>query len=275
MKKSTIRAAGYVRMSDDKQEKSPEEQRREITALAEQQNCEFARWYVDEGISGDSHNRPSFLQMIDDAERGDFEVILAWDQDRFSRFDLLDAAEYWRRLRDQGIRIITVNQGELDFADFRSVLLATINQHGNHEFLLKLGKNVCRGHREAAESGRWVNGAAPFGYRIGPDVRLVPDPQTAPIVQQLFEDAATTPINRLARQLNARGIKPPRAKTWSYVSILSILENEAYLGTVIHGRNPCGKELLSIVVDGRVELGGGFGEGEAVLEDGSADDIGE
>jgi hypothetical protein len=34
-------------------------------------------------------------------------------------------------------------------------------------------------------------------------------------------------------------------------------------------------ELLSIVVDGGVELGGGLGEGEAVLEDGSADDIGE
>ena len=251
MIRRVLNAAAYIRMSSDKQDKSPEEQRREVTALAKREGYRIAdcSWYVDEGISGDEHDRPEFRRMILDAERGLVNVILTWDQDRFSRFDLLDAAEYWKKLRDSDVKIITVNQGELDFADLKSLLLATITQHANHDFLRKLAKNVCRGHRESAEEGRWVNGAAPFGYRIGPDARLIPDTDRAPLIKGLFEAALHTPVNRLARKWNDDGIRPPRASKWSYTALLNILENEAYLGTVIHGRNACGKYARVIAGD--------------------------
>jgi len=234
-------AASYIRMSSDRQEKSPAEQRRENATLAERHKCSIVAEYADEGISGDEHNRPDFQRMLDDAEAGKFEVILNFDQDRFSRFDILDAAEYWRRLRNAGVKLITANQGELDFDDFKSVLLATINQHGNHEFLAKLASRVCVGHRDAAEAGRWVNGAAPFGYKIGEDKKLVPDPSRADIVKAMFNDVLTRPINQIAGELNRRGVKPPRAAVWSPVGVLNMLENEAYIGTLIHGENACGK----------------------------------
>ena len=49
-----IDAVGYIRMSSDKQEASPVQQRQEIKKLAERDGYRIVRWYVDEGISGDA-----------------------------------------------------------------------------------------------------------------------------------------------------------------------------------------------------------------------------
>lgn len=52
----------------------------------------IVREYLDEGFSGDAtEKRLQFQQMIAEAADGDFEVVLCWDQDRFGRFDSLEA----------------------------------------------------------------------------------------------------------------------------------------------------------------------------------------
>jgi len=81
-------AVGYIRMSSDKQEASPEQQRQEIIALAKRDGYRIIRWYIDEGVSGDATDkRLDFQRMIRDAEGGGFQAVLCWDQDRFGRFD--------------------------------------------------------------------------------------------------------------------------------------------------------------------------------------------
>ena len=54
------------------------------------------RWYEDHRISGaKTLKQPEFRGMIRDAEeRGDFKAILCWDQDRFGRFDSIDAGQW-------------------------------------------------------------------------------------------------------------------------------------------------------------------------------------
>jgi DNA invertase Pin-like site-specific DNA recombinase len=46
-----ISAVGYIRMSSDKQEASPEQQRQEIISLAKRDGYRIIRWYVDEGVT--------------------------------------------------------------------------------------------------------------------------------------------------------------------------------------------------------------------------------
>lgn len=46
-----INAVGYIRMSSDKQEASPTQQRQEVTALAKRDGYRIIRWYIDEGVS--------------------------------------------------------------------------------------------------------------------------------------------------------------------------------------------------------------------------------
>ena len=55
MTKKTKRArsaVGYIRMSSDKQEESPEQQRDEILKLATKHGYKIIRWYEDHAISG-------------------------------------------------------------------------------------------------------------------------------------------------------------------------------------------------------------------------------
>ena len=161
-----IPAVGYIRMSTDKQDKSPDQQRHEITALAKRDGYEILRWYFDGGISGDlTEKRRDFQQMINDAARGDFQAILAWDQDRFGRFDSIESGYWIHPLRKAGVCLVTVVQGKIDWNSFEGRILYHIQQEGKHGYLRDLSFNVCRGLREKAKQGKWPNGTPPFGFR--------------------------------------------------------------------------------------------------------------
>ena len=45
-------AVGYIRMSTDQQQDSPERQRRDIEAMAVQSNFKIIKWYEDHGQTG-------------------------------------------------------------------------------------------------------------------------------------------------------------------------------------------------------------------------------
>src|SRR5262245_56186830 len=88
-----IPAVAYLRRSTNRQERSLEDQRREIEAYAQQRGYRVLRWYSDSGISGDAtERRAEFLKMHQAATNSrDFDVILCWDYSRFGRFDSIEA----------------------------------------------------------------------------------------------------------------------------------------------------------------------------------------
>ncbi len=146
-------AVAYIRMSSDKQEASPKQQREEITALAKGR-YKVVRWYIDEGISGADTSRAEFRRMISDAsELQDFEAVLCWDQDRFSRFDPAEANYYWHTLRMSGVRIETVNQGLIDLEDLGGWLTASVNQHAKAQYLRDLSKKRTAGAAVQRQAG--------------------------------------------------------------------------------------------------------------------------
>src|SRR5688572_14649301 len=108
-----IPAVAYYRMSSDKQDKSIAEQRAELAPWAIAHGYVILREYIDEGINGDweTPKRKAFLRMLDDADAGDFAAILCWDQDRFGRFDSVDAGRWIQPLRENGICLATIAQG--------------------------------------------------------------------------------------------------------------------------------------------------------------------
>src|SRR3974390_1570574 len=85
------RAAIYVRVSTDKQ--TIENQVRELRQIAERRGWEIMAEYRDAGISGAKgrDGRPGLDQMLKDAQRRKFDVIMAWAIDRLGRslIDLL------------------------------------------------------------------------------------------------------------------------------------------------------------------------------------------
>jgi len=84
-------AALYVRVSTDGQ--TVENQTHELRQIAERRGWKVAETYNDAGISGSKgrDKRPGLDQMLNDASRRKFDVVMAWSIDRLGRslIDLL------------------------------------------------------------------------------------------------------------------------------------------------------------------------------------------
>lgn len=243
---SADRAVLYLRMSDDEQVQSIPSQRAELVKLAQSNSYQVVNetGYCDEGISGDdTERRKAFLKMREDAGRGEFDVILCWDQDRFGRFDPLDAGYWIYPFRQAGVRLETIAQGKIDWEDLTGQLIYSVNQLAKNAFLKDLSRNTTRGLLAAAREGRaGTGGPNPYGYHSKDGVVTVV-PNEAEVVRWIFQEYLKpgASLRGLAGELNRREIPPPRGKVWRTSSVRAILEREKYTGTFIYGRRNAGK----------------------------------
>ena len=142
-----------------RQEHSIPAQRQELLRYAEKHNYHVLREYLDEAISGDdTRRRVGFLRMREDAQQGEFSVVLCWDQDRFGRFDPIEGGHWILPFRDAGVRLETIAQGKIDWNDFAGRLIYLVQQEGKHAYLRDLSRNVTRGFLNAAKNGRGGTG---------------------------------------------------------------------------------------------------------------------
>lgn len=96
--------AAYCRVSTDKEDQlnSLETQKQFFTEYTQRTGDTLARLYADEGISGTKiKNRKGFLQMMQDAERGIFDMVVK-DISRFAR-NTVDLLQNIRKLKALGI----------------------------------------------------------------------------------------------------------------------------------------------------------------------------
>lgn len=258
---ATIAATAYYRMSTDRQDKSIAEQREAVERFAREHGYKIIRTYCDEGISGDkTEKRVGFRQMIADAqERGDFELILAWDQDRFGRFNSIEAGHWIYPLMQAGIRLETIAQGKIDWNDFSGRLMYQIQQEGKHQFLRDLARNSLRGLISRAKTGKWVGGTPPFGYEVGEDEHLqLGNPDHVAAVREVFRlRLQGMGYRTIANQLNAKNTPSPSGGKWSHDAVRIVLGRETYLGVVMLGGRKQGKyftasdDLVTPVIPGK------------------------
>jgi DNA invertase Pin-like site-specific DNA recombinase len=248
----------YLRMSTDRQEASIPQQRDAVTKHARKLGYTIVREYADEGISGDcTHKRKAFQKMIADAAGGSFDRILCFDQDRFGRFDMIEAGWWIMPLRDAGVSLETIAQGVIDWSDFAGRLTYAVAQEGKHQFLRDLSRNSLRGQIEKALSGDGTMHGAPatYGYRrdtteVGTGknrkriTKLVPVPTEARVVKKIFETYAGSGGTLLAvgEMLNGEGIPSPnRRSKWHRNAVRRILKNRTYVGDYVWGQTMSGR----------------------------------
>jgi DNA invertase Pin-like site-specific DNA recombinase len=94
--RSTRRTALYLRVSTDKQ--TVENQEIQLRQVAERRGWEVVEVYDDAGISGSKGraDRPGLDQMLNDATRRHFNIVLVWAIDRLGRslIDLLGTIQH-------------------------------------------------------------------------------------------------------------------------------------------------------------------------------------
>lgn len=152
--KDLIAAGGYIRMSSDQQENSPERQREEITRLAERDGYRIVEWYQDDGQTGtESAKRKDFQRMLADAKRGTFKALLVHEQSRFSREKVLKVFQHLMVLDDFGISLVTTRRGAIDFNDIGDMVTTLVEAHAAREESIKIADRCVGGKQLKAERG--------------------------------------------------------------------------------------------------------------------------
>ena len=80
---STPRVALYARVSTTDQ--STDSQLLDLRRYVQERGWTIYREYVDEGISGTKDSRPALNDLMNDAKKRRFDVVLVWRFDRFAR----------------------------------------------------------------------------------------------------------------------------------------------------------------------------------------------
>lgn len=86
------RVAIYSRVSTSEQD--CENQLRQLRQYCEQQGWMVVREYTDRGESGSNSSRPQFQQLLTDASRRKFDMVMFWALDRLSREGVLRTLHY-------------------------------------------------------------------------------------------------------------------------------------------------------------------------------------
>lgn len=232
-------AASYIRMSDDKQKESPDQQRDALATLREQHGYAEGPEFFDAGITGDSDiERNGFAAMMRAVEAGGIDVILCWDQDRFGRLEMLDSAPWVKQLQRAKVKLHTVTAGVFDFADQNDVFRYMAIQMGKHQYLKDLSRNVVRAIDAKFAAGKWPSSKCPDGYVIGPEGRLIFDSaERVHLIRGIFSAAAAgRSFQQIAEDLNAAGKRTREGRIWQRATIGRLLQNPTYLGHTAGGR---------------------------------------
>jgi site-specific DNA recombinase len=181
--------------------------------------------------------------MREDAQQGEFSVVLCWDQDRFGRFDPIEGGHWILPFRDAGVRLETIAQGKIDWNDFAGRLIYLVQQEGKHAYLRDLSRNVARGQLNAAKNGRGgTGGRAPTGYKQR-DGEILVDPEWAALVRRIYNEylKAGASLRSVANLLNSEGIVTARGSKWSIGTVREILTNRKYTGAFVRFKYRVGK----------------------------------
>lgn len=225
-----MNAVIYARYSSHAQrEESIEGQLRVCNDYAGHAGFSVIKEYIDRAMTATNDQRPAFQQMIAESASGEFDTVLVYALDRFAR-DRYDAAVYRKKLKDNGVRILSVTQPIDDSPE--GVLIESLLEGLAEYYSKNLARGVMRGMRENAINCKAVGGICPTGYTIDRStMKYVIDEEKAGIIREVFKlygDGMT--MTDVIKTCNERGYRTNRGRRFTRNSLSTILKNRKYIG---------------------------------------------
>lgn len=133
-----------------------ENQLRELRAFVERKAGEgwtLAHQYVDKA-SGKTSDRPAFRKLFEDASRKQFDMVLFWSLDRFSREGVLETLQHLQRLSSYGVEWFSHREEYLrSVGVFKEAVLAILAAIAKQEHI-RISERVRAGLSRAKAQGR-------------------------------------------------------------------------------------------------------------------------
>lgn len=107
------KCAVYLRVSTVGHGQDVSTQLLDLKQMAEHRGYEITRVYSDEGVSGSKDSRPALNEMLADAKRGKFAVLLIWRLDRLGR-SLAHLVRLFEDFKAWNVQLVSFSEG-LDF----------------------------------------------------------------------------------------------------------------------------------------------------------------
>ncbi|AOZ89331.1 recombinase [Bacillus xiamenensis] len=230
--------AVYLRLSRDEENLGIEQvlanHRQTLIELCNQNKWSY-ELFEEVASSSTIINREQMVKLLDRIEQDYYDAVVVMDIDRLSRNEY-DASIIKRILFETETYIVTPYRMYDLTKDDDSLLLGITNLIASGEYKQIL-KRMRRGKEYAQKQGHWTNGIAPLGYTKDPKTKkLVPNDRAEDIKFIFSEIVKGTTIPDLIRQLEKMGLKTREGKSFHYNSILRIINNEAYKGTIVSNK---------------------------------------
>jgi len=248
----------YLRLSEEDVNKGESasiiNQRRFVNDYCKRNHITLVGEFVDDGWSGGNFERPGFQRMMKELEKGKVSVVVTKDLSRLGR-DMREASYYAEQFfPEHGIRYLAIND---NFDSDYDNVMAPFQFAMNEVYLRDGSKKVREVLKNKRENGLYC-ACPPFGYKKADNDKnhLIPDENTAPIVQRIFKQAADGDSTRkIAIDLNNDRVIPPlkyrvlyrdnfnekgaarSSDYWNYTTVKRILKNEVYLGHTVLGKS--------------------------------------
>lgn len=227
------KAVIYARYSSGAQRNvSIDQQIKACRSFAERQEIEIVGIYEDRALTGTNDKRPGFQKMISDSAKQEWSYVIVYTLDRFAR-DRYDSAIYKRKLKDNGIRVLSAMEHLTD--DPTGILMESVLEGFAEYYSRELAQKTRRGMIDNAEKCL-VNGPLPVCFERGADGRYaVYEPEAV-----IFREACSRVLNgetvaTIAHDLQQRGLRTRKGKLWTREMLYHALGNERYAGVYIYG----------------------------------------
>ena len=148
-----VRAAIYLRVSRDDQ--TTENQRLVLERVAGHRGWVIVQTYEDQGISGAKgrDQRPAFDQMIKDAVRRRYDILMCWAIDRLGR-SVLHVANALAELDAAGIRLYCDREGIDSSTPMGRAMIQMASVFGEQERSILRSRVIAGLERVRAQGGR-------------------------------------------------------------------------------------------------------------------------
>ena len=253
----------YERLSRDDEladeSSSITNQKKFLEDYAAQRGFPNIRHFTDDGYTGTNFNRPGFRAMMAEVEAGNVGVVIVKDMSRFGR-DYLQVGYYTEMFfPEKGIRFIAVvndvdsqkPSSSNDFLPFLNVM--------NEWYAKDTSRKIKAIFHSRMERGERCTGSSPYGFKaakVDGIYQLIIDEEAAKVIRRVFTMAAEGKSTReIADALTADKVLVPFAYDqqtegrpnftgsvkdpflWKPATVLSLLNREEYMGTLILGKS--------------------------------------
>jgi len=194
----------YARYSCDNQtEQSIEGQLRVCHDYAERNGILIVETYIDRAMTGTNDMRPDFQRMMKDSGKRQWNYVLVYKLDRFSR-NKYEATVHKNTLKNNGVKVLSAMENIPDTPE--GIILESLLEGMNQYYSAELSQKVKRGMYETRRKGNFQGGILPYGYK-SEGKKIVIDPERAEAVQFMYEQFSLgVCVRAIINKLTARGI---------------------------------------------------------------------